>query len=38
MQNLVKEGHLIKRLRSDYRLELQSHKANEWIQKEEIIF
>lgn len=32
------EDHLIERLRSDYGSELQSHKANKWMQKEGIIF
>ena len=34
----LKENHLIERLRSDYGSELQSHKANEWMQKEGITF
>lgn len=33
-----KENHLIERLKSDYRSELPSYKANERIQKEKIIF
>lgn len=33
-----KDEHLIKRLRSNYGSELQSHKANEWMQKEGITF
>ena len=33
-----KEDHPIERLRSDYGSELQSHKADEWIQKEGITF
>ena len=33
-----KEDHPIERLRSDYGSELQSHKADKWMQKEEITF
>lgn len=33
-----KENHLIERFKSDYGLELQSHKVDEWMQKEKIIF
>ncbi len=33
-----KDDHPIKRLRSDYGSELQSHKADEWMKKEGIIF
>ena len=33
-----KQDHLIERLRSDYGLELQSHKADKWLQKKEIVF
>lgn len=33
-----KEEHPIERLRSDYGSELQSHKANDWMQKEGITF
>lgn len=33
-----KEKHLIKCLRSDYRSELQSYKADDWMQKEDITF
>ena len=33
-----KEDHSIERLRSDYGSELQSHKADKWMQKEGIIF
>lgn len=33
-----KDNHPIERLRSDYGSELQSHKADEWIEKEGIIF
>lgn len=33
-----KEEHPIERLRSDYGSELQSHKTDEWMQKEGIIF
>ena len=33
-----KDSHPIKQLRSDYGSELQSHKADEWIEKEDITF
>lgn len=33
-----KDDHPIKRLRSDYGSELQSHKADEWMEKEGITF
>lgn len=33
-----KKNHLIEKLRSDYRLKIQSHKANKQMQKERIIF
>lgn len=33
-----KEKHTIERLQSDYSSELQSHKADEWMQKEGIVF
>ncbi len=33
-----KESHLIERLRLDYRSEMQSHKADEWMQRESITF
>ncbi len=34
----LKQAHPIETLRSDYGSELQSHKADEWLQKEEIVF
>lgn len=35
-KTLLKENHLIKKLKSDYGLKLQSYKANKWMLKENI--
>ena len=34
----LKQNHLIERLQSDYESELQSHKADDWLEKEGIVF